>query len=129
MADASSQKQVPRLAALAQATRLQILAQVAEAGPRGLAAGELARAVRCPASTLSFHLKELSRTGLLESQPRGRFIIYTLQREALRDLSRYLAAMAGEGLAGPPQRGRKRVARPAKPSKPADRTQLSMFGD
>jgi DNA-binding transcriptional ArsR family regulator len=126
MADASSQKQVPRLAALAQATRLQILAQVAEAGAKGVAAGELARAVRCPASTLSFHLKELSRTGLLDSQPRGRFIIYTLQRDALRDLSRYLGALAGEGTAERPRQSRRRAAKPAKP---ADRSQLSMFGD
>lgn len=126
MADASSQKQVPRLAALAQATRLQILTRVAEAGPRGLAAGELARAVRCPASTLSFHLKELSRTGLLDSQSRGRFIIYKLQRDALRELCRYLAGLAGEGATAQPRRGRKRAAGPAKP---ADRAQLSMFGD
>ena len=71
------------LAALAQATRLEILARVAEAGAKGVAAGDIARSIRCPASTLSFHLKELSRTGILEARPRGRFIIYALQREAL----------------------------------------------
>ena len=48
-----------------------VLARVAEAGPRGVAAGDIARSVRCPASTLSFHLKELSRTGLLEGRPRA----------------------------------------------------------
>lgn len=127
MAEGAAQKQVPVLAALAQATRLQILARVADAGPRGAAAGEIARAVHCPASTLSFHLKELSRTGLLEGRPRGRFVIYRLQQDALRDLARFLAGLAGEGEA--PAKSRKPSARGAKPARGTDRSQLSMFGD
>ena len=75
MANAEAERQVHVLAALAQPTRLQILARLADAGSKGLAAGEIARSIRCPASTLSFHLKELSRTGILEARPRGRFII------------------------------------------------------
>ena len=126
MAEASTQKQVSMLLALAQARRLQILARVAEAGPRGAAAGELARAVRCPASTLSFHLKELSRTGLLEGRPRGRFVIYTLQRDALRSLSQYLGGLAGEAAAGRPRRP---ASRGPKAGRSGDRSQLSMFGD
>ncbi len=126
MTDAAAQKQVLRLAALAQGRRLQILARVAGAGPQGAAAGDIARAVRCPASTLSFHLKELSRTGLLEGRPRGRFIIYTLQREALRELARYLGDLAGGPAAERPRRGR---TRPVRSSRAADRGQLSMFGD
>ena len=63
MTEPQAEKQVPILAALAQATRLQILDRVAEAGPEGVAAGEIARAIRCPASTLSFHLKELTMAG------------------------------------------------------------------
>jgi DNA-binding transcriptional ArsR family regulator len=126
MAEGAAEKQVPILAALAQATRLQILYRVAEAGPRGAAAGEIARAVRCPASTLSFHLKELSRTGLLEGRPRGRFVIYCLRREALRDLARFLAGLAGEAEA---VRARKPSGRGARPARGSDRSQLSMFGD
>lgn len=126
MPENPAHKQVPVLAALAQATRLQILARVAEAGPRGAAAGEIARAVRCPASTLSFHLKELSRTGLLEGRSRGRFIFYTLQREALRELARCLAELAGDAPAEKPRRPARRGARQ---SRAADRSQLSMFTD
>ncbi|MGQ0429440.1 MAG: ArsR/SmtB family transcription factor [Gammaproteobacteria bacterium] len=126
MADATAQRQVSVLAALAQATRLQILARVAEAGAKGVPAGEIARAVRCPASTLSFHLKELSRTGLLEGRARGRFIIYTLQRDALRELSRYLGGLAG---AVPADKPRKAANRGKKSPAPADRSQLSIFGD
>lgn len=127
MADQTALQQVPILAALAQATRLEILARVSEAGPKGVAAGELARAIRCPASTLSFHLKELSRTGILEARPRGRFIIYALQREALGELARYIAGLAG---VEPAARARKPAAtRAARRRRAGDRGQLSMFGD
>ncbi|MEX2150594.1 MAG: metalloregulator ArsR/SmtB family transcription factor [Steroidobacteraceae bacterium] len=111
MADAVSDRQVLVLAALAQPTRLQILSRVAAAGGEGVAAGEIARSIRCPASTLSFHLKELSRTGILEARPRGRFIIYGLQRQALAALARYIGGLAS------PVRGKR------------DRGQLQMFGD
>jgi DNA-binding transcriptional ArsR family regulator len=129
MPESMAQKQVPVLAALAQAKRLQILARVAEAGTRGVAAGDIARSVRCPASTLSFHLKELSRTGLLEGRPRGRFVIYVLQRETLEDLARYLASLAGEGQAGKPRKPTPPAARRPKPVRGTDRGQLSIFGD
>jgi DNA-binding transcriptional ArsR family regulator len=126
VADGAAQKQVQILAALAQTTRLQILSHVADAGPRGAAAGEIARTVHCPASTLSFHLKELSRTGLLEGRPRGRFVIYRLQQDALRDLARFLAELAGE-VETP--RSRKSPARATRRARGTDRNQLSMFGD
>lgn len=126
MADAAARR-VPVLAALAQPTRLAILSKVAEAGPMGLAAGMLARAVRCPASTLSFHLKELSRTGLLEARPKGRFVHYALRREALEDLARYLAELSGQPV---PAAGRKgRAEKGGRRTGAADREQLSMFGD
>ena len=126
MADLAG-KQVPVLAALAQPTRLAILGRVAEAGPPGVAAGELAKAVRCPASTLSFHLKELSRTGILEARPRGRFVFYALKREVLEDLARYLGLLAGSTT--PPAARRSRAGRSPRRPRPADREQLSMFGD
>ena len=94
MPEPQAQKQVSILAALAQPTRLQILGRVSEAGPDGLAAGDIARALRCPASTLSFHLKELSRTGVLVGRPDGRFIRYALHRPALAALAGYIAGLA-----------------------------------
>ena len=127
MTDPIAAKQVPVLAALAQPTRLAILSRVAEAGPLGVVAGELARAVRCPASTLSFHLKELSRTGVLEPRPRGRFVIYALRREVLEDLARYLADLAGQSGNARPRRPRRERA--ARQGRATDRDQLSMFVD
>lgn len=127
MADTAANKQVVVLAAPAQPTRLQILSRVAAAGGEGVAAGEIARSIRCPASTLSFHLKELSRTGILEGRPRGRFIIYGLQRQALEALARYIGGLASassgskapqaDGGGGVPVRGKR------------DRAQLQMFAD
>jgi len=128
MAEPHSQKQVPILAALAQTTRLQILDQVADAGPEGVPAGDIARALRCPASTLSFHLKELSRTGVLEGRPEGRFIRYVLKRPALQALAGYIATLAGSSRT--PPRGRKTAAtRPGRRGRPADTSQLTIFGD
>ena len=127
MANPTALQQVPILAALAQATRLEILARVAEAGDKGVAAGDIARSIRCPASTLSFHLKELSRTGILEARPRGRFIIYVLQRDALGELARYIAGLAGVGPAA--RTRRPPAARGVRRPRAGDRGQLSMFGD
>lgn len=128
MSDPTARQQVPILAALAQATRLEILDRVAEAGAKGVAAGEIARSIRCPASTLSFHLKELSRTGILEARPRGRFILYSLQREALDGLARYIAGLAGTEVAANKPR-KAAPARPPRRGRGGDRSQLSMFGD
>lgn len=125
----AAHRQVLILAALAQPTRLHIVAIVAEAGGKGIAAGEIARALHCPASTLSFHLKELSRAGLLEPRPRGRFVIYAMQAGVLEELARFVAALGGaEAVAAAkarPVRGR----RSGRKGRPADRGQLSMFGD
>jgi DNA-binding transcriptional ArsR family regulator len=127
MTEPQAEKQVPILAALAQATRLQILDRVSDAGPEGLVAGEIARSLRCPASTLSFHLKELSRTGVLEARPEGRFIHYSLRRPALQALAGYIADLAGSTR---PARGRKAgQARTSRRRKSTDASQLTIFGD
>ncbi|HTL50156.1 MAG TPA: metalloregulator ArsR/SmtB family transcription factor [Steroidobacteraceae bacterium] len=129
MTEPQAQKQVPILAALAQSTRLLILDRVAEAGPEGVPAGDIARAIRCPASTLSFHLKELSRTGVLEARPDGRFIRYALRKPALQALAGYIAGLAGASRGGSP-RGRKGPAgRSGRRSRSADAGQLTFFAD
>ncbi len=127
MTEPQAQKQVPILAALAQPTRLLILDRVSGAGPEGVAAGDIARSLRCPASTLSFHLKELSRTGVLEARPEGRFIHYSLRRPALQALAGYIA-----GLAGAARNGRSRKGAGAKSlrrTRARAAGQLTFFGD
>lgn len=121
-------RQVLALAALAQATRLRIVSIVAETGTTGIAAGEIARALHCPASTLSFHLKELSRAEVLEARSRGRFVIYALQPAVLDELAQFVKGLGG----GRATEGRRRLARgkrAARKGRAVDRDQLSMFGD
>jgi DNA-binding transcriptional ArsR family regulator len=56
---------VRALAALSQETRLSIFRLLIEAGPDGIAAGRIGEALKVPGATLSFHLKELTRAGLV----------------------------------------------------------------
>ena len=53
------------LAALAQETRLAVYRLLVEHAPEGLPAGQIAERLGIPPPSLSFHLKELSRAGLI----------------------------------------------------------------
>ena len=54
-------------------------------------AGNIADALGIPSATLTFHLKELSHAGLIESRREGRSIIYSLRCDGMRDLLTFLA--------------------------------------
>jgi DNA-binding transcriptional ArsR family regulator len=79
------------LAALAQDSRLAAFRLLVQAGPEGLAAGEIAERLGIPASTLSFHMKALSHAGLIESRHESRFIYYSANFEAMNALLDYLS--------------------------------------
>ena len=81
---------VAALAALSQETRLAAFRRLVAAGPDGLAAGVLARALKTAAPTLSFHLKELERAGLIKKRRESRSIIYAADYAAMRALLSYL---------------------------------------
>ena len=66
------------LAALAHESRLDVFRMLVKAGTEGMAAGQIADALDCPASSLSFHLAHLTRAGLLEQKREGRSLIYTV---------------------------------------------------
>lgn len=54
-------------------------------------AGEIAERLDIPSATLTFHLKELSHAGLVESRREGRSIIYSLRCQGMSDLLTFLA--------------------------------------
>lgn len=81
---------ITALAALAQDTRLSIFRLLVQAGPEGMTVGRIGEALEIPAATLSFHLKELSRAGLLGSRQESRFIWYFAHYQAMNELIGYL---------------------------------------
>jgi ArsR family transcriptional regulator, arsenate/arsenite/antimonite-responsive transcriptional repressor / arsenate reductase (thioredoxin) len=76
--------------ALAQESRLGVLRLLLAAGPTGLPAGDLVDRLRTPASTMSFHLAALERSGLISSTRQGRQLIYAARVAALRELLVFL---------------------------------------
>ncbi|MFA6314565.1 MAG: metalloregulator ArsR/SmtB family transcription factor [Sterolibacterium sp.] len=88
---------VQSLAALAQETRLAIFRLLVEAGPEGVNAGAIAEAVGVPAATLSFHVAQLARAGLVTSRQESRFIFYAANFPAMDDLIAYLTDNCCQG--------------------------------
>jgi ArsR family transcriptional regulator len=71
-----SENAILALAALAQPTRLEVFRLLVKREPKGLAAGDIARALAVPQNTMSSHLAVLSRAGLVSAQRFSRSIVY-----------------------------------------------------
>ena len=78
------------LAALAQTQRLRAFRALVVAGPGGLTPGAMAEQLAVAPSALSFHLKELSYSGLVTSEARGRNLIYRANFPQMNGVLRYL---------------------------------------
>ncbi|TXI45939.1 MULTISPECIES: helix-turn-helix transcriptional regulator [unclassified Methylophilus] len=81
---------VTQLSSIAQEARLEIFRLLVQAGVEGLPAGSIGEKLNIPPSTLSFHLKELSHAGLIDSRQVSRFIYYTANYAAMNGLLAYL---------------------------------------
>lgn len=92
---------VRRLSAIANETRLGVFRALVQAGPAGLAASDIAESVGAPASTLSFHLKELSSAGLIAARQDGRFIYYSTNYDAMSELVAFLTEKCCQGMPAP----------------------------
>ena len=88
---------VASLAALAQSMRLRIFRTLVGAGPQGLTPSALSATLGVPASTLSFHLKELLYSGLVSQERDGRNLIYRPSIEQMNGLLTYLTAHCCQG--------------------------------
>jgi len=72
------------LAALAQPTRLEAFRLLVRHEPKGLAAGDIARALAVPQNTMSSHLAVLSRAGLISAERFSRSIVYRAELSQFR---------------------------------------------
>lgn len=79
------------LAALAQEARLRVFRALVGAGPTGMTPGALAALLDIPASTLSFHLKELVRADLVNVERDGRSLHYRPTLARMHELLGYLS--------------------------------------
>ena len=88
---------VKALAALAQAQRLRAFRALVVAGPDGLTPSAMAEQLNVAPSALSFHLKELSHSGLVSSEARGRNLIYRASFAHMNALLSYLTEHCCQG--------------------------------
>jgi DNA-binding transcriptional ArsR family regulator len=89
---------VAALGALAQETRLAIFRLLVEAGPGGVAAGRIGETLEVPGATLSFHLKELTRAGLVLPRQEKQFIYYAVDFGRMAELMTYLTQNCCQGM-------------------------------
>ena len=87
------------LAALAQPMRLRIFRALVGAGPPGMTPSALSAMLDVPGSTLSFHLKELTHSGLVTQERESRNLIYRPSIGRMNDLLGYLTAHCCNGAA------------------------------
>ncbi|OGB29423.1 MAG: transcriptional regulator [Burkholderiales bacterium RIFCSPLOWO2_12_FULL_61_40] len=85
------------LTALAQAQRLRAFKALVVAGPEGLTPSILAQQLESSPSALSFHLKELTHSGLIASEQRGRNLIYRANFPHMNALLAYLTQHCCQG--------------------------------
>ena len=106
-----SEQAILALAALAQSTRLGVFKLLVRHEPKGLAAGDIAKALAVPQNTMSAHLAVLARAGLVIGERRSRSIIYRADLKAFGDLTSFLV----EDCCG----GRTELCMPANACRPA----------
>ncbi|HYL33109.1 MAG TPA: metalloregulator ArsR/SmtB family transcription factor [Stellaceae bacterium] len=81
---------VAALGAIAHDHRLAVYRMLVKRGPDGLPAGEIAARLELPPSSLTFHLQQLLRAGLVTQRRLGRQLIYAADYAAMNTLVAYL---------------------------------------
>jgi len=88
---------IQALAALAQASRLQIFRSLVQAGPEGLTPGALGEHLSIAPNTLSFHLKELVNANLVSQERSGRHLHYRARFDQMNAVLAYLTDNCCQG--------------------------------
>jgi ArsR family transcriptional regulator, arsenate/arsenite/antimonite-responsive transcriptional repressor len=78
------------LGALSQAHRLRVFRALVVTGKAGSTPTTIAKRLKVPPATLSFHLKELLNAGLITQERSGRYLIYRADFQRMNDLLAYL---------------------------------------
>jgi len=81
---------VGALGALAHEHRLAVYRLLVEQGPDGLSAGAIGEGVGLAPSSLTFHLQNLQRSGLIVQRRESRNLIYSVDFGAMNELVGYL---------------------------------------
>ena len=93
----TDQEVVRALAALAQLSRLQIFRRLVVAGIEGMTPTALSEALSLPSTSLSFHLKELTHSGLIAQERQGRNLIYRAMFSNMNEVLAFLTLNCCEG--------------------------------
>ena len=88
---------VAALAALAHEHRLRVFRLLMRVGPSGLKAGAIAELLGLTPSSLSFHVAQLERAGLLRSWRIQRNIFYAVEIDGMRRLLTFLTEECCDG--------------------------------
>lgn len=81
---------IDAMSALAQRHRMDVFRLLVKEGPAGLPAGEIAARLQISPSSLSFHIAQLERAGLVSSRRDSRKIHYAVDIKGMRDLLDFL---------------------------------------
>ncbi len=126
-----SDEALTALAALAQDTRLAVFRLLVREGSDGLPAGRVAGELGVTPATLSFHLAQLERAGLLSARRKSRQIYYAAHPEGIRALLSFLTEDCCGGrpeLSGGP-RATAAPGKPAPRAQPGARATVRKHGD
>jgi DNA-binding transcriptional ArsR family regulator len=88
---------VVALTALAQNARLETFRLLVQAGPQGLAAGQVAARLGLVPNALTFHLDRLRFAGLVSVRRDGRSMIYAARYEIMNGLLAFLTENCCQG--------------------------------
>lgn len=83
---------------LASSVRLDVFRLLVKLGPEGMVAGDIAKTLALPSTTLSFHLKALTQARLLTVEQQGRYQRYRANIGLIQELIDYLTAECCAGL-------------------------------
>lgn len=83
MSDADALEVALRLKALADPARVKIMSLLFGAGPDGRNSGDLAAALGLTESTVSHHMAQLRKAGMVESDRRGMNVYHRPHRDAV----------------------------------------------